>query len=121
MYVDRMSTLAIVEVVLREAGIPLTARDIVALAGARLPSRSKTPETVVARDLAVNIKRLADASLFVRTAPGYFTLRELPRAAPDASLLELRDYLGNGVAKPAVRAAATSVPAVGPSVMLGSA
>ncbi|MBK9072272.1 MAG: winged helix-turn-helix domain-containing protein [Myxococcales bacterium] len=116
-----MSTLAIVEVVLREAGVPLTARDIVALAGSRLPSRSKTPDTVVARDLSVHIKRLGDASLFVRTAPGLFTLRELQHAPVDASLLELRDYLGNGAPKPTARATSTSVPAVGQSVMLGSA
>lgn len=101
--------------------MPLTARDIVALAGARLPSRSKTPDTVVARDLAMNIKRLGDASPFVRTAPGLFTLRELQREAPEASLLDLRDYLGNGAPKPAARAASPSAPVVGPSVMLGSA
>ena len=128
-----MSTLAIVEVVLREAGLPLTARDIVALAGARLPSRSKTPDTVVARDLAVNIKRLGDASPFVRTAPGLFTLRALlaDAAKPvisanaggsgQAVVTSMTELLRAGNAKATARAAATSAPAVGQSVMLGSA
>ena len=116
-----MSTLAIVEVVLREAGMPLTARDIVALAGARLPSRSKTPETVVARDLSVHIKRLGDASLFVRTAPGYFTLRELHAPAASAPIVELLEYVRVGAPKPMARATSTSDSAVGQSVMVGSA
>lgn len=72
-----MSTLAVVEEVLREAAVPITVREIVVRAGARLPSKSKTPDTVVARDLAMNIKRKGEASLFVRSSPGRYTLRAL--------------------------------------------
>lgn len=72
-----MSTLAIVEVVLREAGMPLTAREIVRLAAGRLPSRSRTPDTVVARDLSLHIKHRGGQSLFVRTSPGRFAVRDM--------------------------------------------
>jgi hypothetical protein len=50
-----------------------------------LPSKSKTPDTVVARDLSMDIKKKGEASLFVRTSPGRYTLRDLWRrqqAAP---------------------------------------
>jgi len=46
-----MSTLAVVEEILRETATPMSVREIVERAGARLPSKSKTPDTVVARDL----------------------------------------------------------------------
>jgi hypothetical protein len=72
-----MSTLAVVEEILRETAVPMSVREIVERAGARLPSKSKTPDTVVARDLSMDIKRKADASLFVRTSPGRYTLRTL--------------------------------------------
>lgn len=72
-----MSTLSVVEEVLRACGAPLSVREIVQRAGARLPSKSKTPDTVVARDLAMDIKRLGDQSRFVRTAPGRYAVREL--------------------------------------------
>src|SRR5262245_44969783 len=72
-----MSTLLVVEEVLRERGIPMVVRQIVEAAGERLPSRSKTPDTVVARDLAMDIKRRGDESKFIRTSPGHYTLREL--------------------------------------------
>jgi hypothetical protein len=78
-----MSTLAVVEEVLRTSGTPISVREIVERAGARLPSKSKTPDTVVARDLAMDIKRQGDASRFVRAAPGRYTLRELV-AVPQA-------------------------------------
>ncbi len=71
-----MSTLAIVELVMRETRSPMSVRDIVDSAGDSLPSRSKTPDTVVARDLSMDIKRLGDESRFVRTAPGRYTMRE---------------------------------------------
>ncbi len=71
-----MSTLAIVEMVMRETRSPMSVRDIVDTAGDSLPSRSKTPDTVVARDLSMDIKRLGDESRFVRTAPGRYTMRE---------------------------------------------
>jgi hypothetical protein len=71
-----MSTLATVEQVMRETKIPMSVRDIVDLAGDLLPTRSKTPDTVVARDLSMDLKRLGEESRFVRTAPGRYTLRE---------------------------------------------
>lgn len=72
-----MSTLAVVEDILRETAVPMSVREIVQRAGARLPSKSKTPDTVVARDLALDIKRKGEASRFTRTSPGRYTLREL--------------------------------------------
>lgn len=72
-----MSTLVVVEEVLRERGTPMVVREIVNAAGPRLPSKSKTPDTVVARDLAMDIKRNGLASKFTRVSPGKYTLREL--------------------------------------------
>lgn len=72
-----MSTLAVVEDILRETAVPMSVREIVQRAGTRLPSKSKTPDTVVARDLALDIKRKGDASRFARTSPGRYTLRDL--------------------------------------------
>jgi hypothetical protein len=86
-----MSTLTIVEEVLRETQNPMVVKEIVQRAGDRLPTRSKTPDTVVARDLAMDIKRLGEDSRFARVSPGRYTLRELaPRvmaepAAPEAT------------------------------------
>jgi len=72
-----MSTLAVVEEILRETAVPMSVREIVERAGARLPSKSKTPDTVVARDLSMDIKKKGDSSLFARTSPGRYTLRTL--------------------------------------------
>ncbi len=72
-----MSTLAVVEEILRETAVPMSVREIVERAGIRLPSKSKTPDTVVARDLSMDIKRHGEGSLFVRTSPGRYTLRSL--------------------------------------------
>jgi hypothetical protein len=72
-----MSTLAVVEEILRETARPMSVREIVEGLGAKLPSKSKTPETVVARDLSMHIKKQGETSLFVRTSPGRFTLRAL--------------------------------------------
>jgi len=72
-----MSTLAVVEEILRETAVPMSVREIVERAGLRLPSKSKTPDTVVARDLSMDIKKKGDTSLFVRTSPGRYTLRTL--------------------------------------------
>jgi len=69
------TTLAIAESVLRAAGEPLTARQIVDRAGDDLPTRATSPSSVVHRDLAMDIKRRGDASPFCRVAPGFFTLR----------------------------------------------
>ena len=78
-----MSTLVVVEEILRETAVPMSVREIVERAGSRLPSKSKTPDTVVARDLAMDIKRKGETSLFIRTSPGRYTLRELAtRAVP---------------------------------------
>ncbi len=71
-----MSTLAVVEAILREAAIPLSVREIVERAGEALPTKSKTPDTVVARDLSMDIKRKCDGSTFVRTSPGRYAIRE---------------------------------------------
>lgn len=80
-----MSTLAVVEEILRETAVPMSVREIVERAGARLPSKSKTPDTVVARDLAMDIKKKGEASLFTRTSPGRYTLRALvSQTAPAA-------------------------------------
>lgn len=72
-----MSTLVVVEEVLRERGAPMVVREIVKFAAERLPTKSKTPDTVVARDLAMDIKKRGEASKFTRVAPGKYTLREL--------------------------------------------
>lgn len=72
-----MSTLAVVEEILRETAVPMSVREIVERAGARLPSKSKTPDTVVARDLSMDIKKKGEGSLFIRTSPGRYTLRAL--------------------------------------------
>jgi len=72
-----MSTLAVVEEILRETNVPMSVREIVERAGSRLPSKSKTPDTVVARDLSMDIKKKGESSIFVRTSPGRYTLREL--------------------------------------------
>lgn len=72
-----MSTLIVVEEVLRERGIPMVVREIVEVAAERLPTKSKTPDTVVARDLAMDIKRHGEESKFTRVAPGRYTLRTL--------------------------------------------
>jgi hypothetical protein len=75
-----MSTLAVVEEVLRETAVPMSVREIVERAGVRLPSKSKTPDTVVARDLSMDIKKKGEGSLFTRTSPGRYTLRTLASA-----------------------------------------
>lgn len=72
-----MSTLAVVEEILRETAVPMSVREIVERAGSRLPSKSKTPDTVVARDLSMDIKKKGEGSLFIRTSPGRYTLRVL--------------------------------------------
>jgi hypothetical protein len=82
-----MSTLAVVEEILRETATPLSVKEIVERAGSRLPSKSKTPDTVVARDLSMDIKKKGDTSLFVRTSPGRYTLRELASRTDATSVL----------------------------------
>lgn len=72
-----MSTLDVVEQVLREARVPLTVQQIVTRARGRLPTVAKRPDMVVARDLSLDLRRLGDESRFARTGPGLFTLRDL--------------------------------------------
>ena len=72
-----MSTLSVVERILREAAVPMSVREIVERAAESLPTKSKTPDTVVARDLSMDIKKKGEASLFIRTSPGRYTLRSL--------------------------------------------
>jgi len=80
-----MSTLAVVETILREAAMPLSVREIVERAGEGLPTKSKTPDTVVARDLSMDIKKKAEGSTFVRTSPGRYAIRQMMVAAPMTS------------------------------------
>ena len=77
-----VSTLDIVAEVLREvAPRALKARQIAALAGDRLPTASRTPETVVSRDLAIDVRDRGTASRFLRVDRGAFVLKEaLPTA-----------------------------------------
>ncbi len=77
-----MSTLDVVAEVLREvAPRALKARQIAELAGPRLPTASRTPETVVSRDLAIDVKDKGAMSRFLRVGRGEFVLKEaLPTA-----------------------------------------
>jgi hypothetical protein len=81
-----MTTLAVVEEILRETAAPMSVREIVERAGVRLPSKSKTPDTVVARDLSMDLKKKGESSLFARTSPGRYTLRELVTPAQSVSV-----------------------------------
>jgi uncharacterized protein (UPF0147 family) len=102
-----MSTLAVVEEILRETAVPMSVREIVERAGARLPSKSKTPDTVVARDLAMDIKKKGETSLFTRTSPGRYTLRTIAeQLAPVVTTAPapVERLAGNLARKPAVAA-----------------
>jgi len=101
-----MSTLAVVEEILRETAVPMSVREIVERAGERLPSKSKTPDTVVARDLSMDLKKKGESSLFVRTSPGRYTLRTL---AAGSVTDNMRTMSALPQRKPAV-AAGTSTP-----------
>ena len=79
-----MSTLAVVEQILSETKKPMSVREIVAYANGGLPTRSRTPETVVARDLSMDIKKKGEQSRFIRTAPGRYTMRALHEQLLDA-------------------------------------
>lgn len=111
-----MSTLTVVEKILHETMVPMTVREIVERAGTQLPSKSKTPETVVARDLAMDIKKHGEGSLFVRTSPGRYTLRAVASSnpaddvAPTASESELERVGGGTLARKPAVAAGTSRP-----------
>ena len=109
-----MSTLAVVEEILRETSVPMSVREIVERAGARLPSKSKTPDTVVARDLSMDIKKKGETSLFIRTSPGRYTLRVLatnmqPTVSQSQSpVVSAQPMSALATRKPAAAAPATS-------------
>lgn len=110
-----MSTLAVVEEILRETAVPMSVREIVERAGARLPSKSKTPDTVVARDLSMDLKRKGDISLFVRTSPGRYTLRALATGTAPVTSADSRvgtqPMSALATRKPAAAAPSTARPA----------
>jgi hypothetical protein len=105
-----MSTLAVVEEILRETAVPMSVREIVERAGSRLPSKSKTPDTVVARDLSMDIKKKAETSLFTRTSPGRYTLRALAIKADSEEVTSVMSALrgDRAGALPARKATLTS-------------
>jgi HB1/ASXL restriction endonuclease-like protein with HTH domain len=106
-----MSCLAVVEEILRETEVPMSVREIVERAGARLPSKSKTPDTVVARDLSMDIKKKGESSLFIRTSPGRYTLRALAaHTSPAAAQGTVERMTGSTLAarKPAAAAPSAS-------------
>jgi hypothetical protein len=108
-----MSTLAVVEEILRETAVPMSVREIVERAGARLPSKSKTPDTVVARDLSMDIKKKGESSLFTRTSPGRYTLRTLAGVAvvPSDSAAMLRPVASPSASTPSMSALPQRKPA----------
>ena len=77
-----MSTLTVVEEILRASTAPMSVREIVERAGPALPTKSKTPDTVVARDLSMDIKKKGEESIFIRTSPGRYTMRQAVEATP---------------------------------------
>ena len=101
-----MSTLAVVEEILRETAVPMSVREIVERAGARLPSKSKTPDTVVARDLSMDIKKKGEGSLFIRTSPGRYTLRAL--ASQNQPAVSSQPMSALATRKPAAAAPSTA-------------
>jgi len=107
-----MSTLVVVEEILRETAVPMSVREIVERAGERLPSKSKTPDTVVARDLSMDIKRKGESSMFVRTSPGRYTLRMLAGAAlPSDTAAMLRSAAPPSMSSLSQRKPAAAAPA----------
>jgi hypothetical protein len=117
-----MSTLAVVEEILRETAVPMSVREIVERAGARLPSKSKTPDTVVARDLSMDIKRKGEASLFCRTSPGRYTLRVLATGiVPTVTNTVPMSTSALAARKPAAAAPSTVRPVASSTVSGGTA
>lgn len=131
-----MSTLAVVEEILRETQVPMSVRQIVEFAGDRLPTKSKTPDTVVARDISMDIKKKGEESLFVRSSPGRYTMREIhmrmlaeqemqatqqAEAAAQAAPGAIADTAQEPAQMAAAAAAATAAAAVSPIVASGAA
>jgi hypothetical protein len=110
---EDMSTLAVVEEILRETAIPMSVREIVERAGARLPSKSKTPDTVVARDLSMDIKKKGEGSLFIRTSPGRYTLRALVSQTDPARTVAPQPMSALATRKPPVAATPAPRPVAG--------
>jgi hypothetical protein len=108
-----MSTLAVVEEILRETAVPMSVREIVERAGTRLPSKSKTPDTVVARDLSMDIKKKGETSLFVRTSPGRYTLRALASQPQPSQSVSSQPMSALATRKPAAAAPSTARPSTG--------
>ena len=108
-----MSTLAVVEEILRETAVPMSVREIVERAGTRLPSKSKTPDTVVARDLSMDIKKKGETSLFVRTSPGRYTLRALASQSQPSQSVSSQPMSALATRKPAAAAPSTARPSTG--------
>lgn len=75
-----MSTLDYVELVLRVANEPLRIHEIVNRAGDHLPTESKTPQTIVGRDLWRDRQR-GQHSRFVRLDTGRHHARYVVRDA----------------------------------------
>ncbi|MBL0213780.1 MAG: winged helix-turn-helix domain-containing protein [Myxococcales bacterium] len=97
-----------VEEILRETAVPMSVREIVERAGVRLPSKSKTPDTVVARDLSMDLKRKGEGSLFVRTTPGRYTLRSLATGTATETARGTTSMSALPQRKPAAAAPATT-------------
>jgi hypothetical protein len=128
-----MSTLPVVEEILRETEIPMSVRQIVEHAGARLPTKSKTPDTVVARDLSMDIKKKGEASLFIRTAPGRYTIRaialrkqaeaagQVDAAQPASPQAPIAAAHGNGAPNTTGAPPAASTDVTAPTPVLSSA
>jgi flagellar biosynthesis GTPase FlhF len=77
------SVLDMIARILAARGGPMTVGEIIghAIGELTLPTQSKTPQTIVSRDLALDIKKHGDASRFERIAPGTFRLRKTPHVA----------------------------------------
>jgi hypothetical protein len=107
----------VVEEILRETAVPMSVREIVERAGARLPSKSKTPDTVVARDLSMDIKKKGEGSLFTRTSPGRYTLRVLAAGTAPQPIIgvertnQTQPMTALGTRKPAAAAPSTQTAA----------
>lgn len=70
----RAQTLDLIEQLLAQTS-PLSVKEIVDIAGARLGTNSATPRNSVSRDLALDIKKNGDKSRFIRVGRGRFALR----------------------------------------------
>ena len=78
------SNLDVVEKILRARGCAMTVGEIVdaAVGEFTLPTQSRTPRTVVGRDLAIDVRDRGGASRFARVSPGTFALRQISPEVP---------------------------------------